>query len=176
MFKKTLYILIFIGFTNNIFCQEDVASEQEVIDNKMSLDINLLGIGINGTKVINNKRSLIYGVDAGYNLNLFIVQLPDQRRTTNGFVELLGLNVGYSYRSQNGKWDKNILARFALPIRTESIPFKSPYGGISFQLFYNISPKSSLGTNLDLGIVMYNNSEVYSLTNSLITYRILLNK
>lgn len=133
-------------------------------------DINSVGAGYSYVKIVKPNKGIILGFNAGYKLNPFFYQ-SKLRNTITGYVGLLDVHGGIIFINDT-KWDKVIELKLALPLSTGLIPFDSPFYGISFQVYFNLSEKSSIGTNIDVGGVAYNGNSILVIANSLITYRI----
>ncbi len=180
--KKVIYILIFImplvGLAQNdslALAKEQPTTDAYPYNNRLNLDVNLLGLGFTIHKTINDKFALTYGTRGGYILNyspIFYERNYKSYKTNGGYVETISFNLGLSY-SISEKWDFTGLGKIA---KILSYYKTSPYGGISFQLFYHISKKSLIGTNIDIGIVEDDGNRFTSITTSFISYRIKIGK
>jgi len=167
-----MLLLLLFAFIFPVVGQE--IDSVKTTKNQTSLDINLLGLGFTVHKPINEKYDFTYGAQGGFILNYFLVQTKE-RKSNYGYIKLLGINFGVTLRYSK-RWTNSVVLNLGLPFVADGVNFTSPYGGISFQTFYKISSSSSIGTNIDMGLIMLGNSPIFNLANSFITYRIKIGK
>lgn len=170
--KNLLIIILFFVTLLPMMGQEDSVNIEHKI--QLSLEIKPVGGGLNFDMPINNKYVFTFGLQTGFILTYFLAQTKE-RENNFGYVELLGINIGVIYYSTK-HWHNTISLKFGIPFIAEGANFTSPYGGISFQTFFKVSPTSSIGTNIDAGLIMIENHPVFNLATSIITYRITMGK
>ncbi len=169
--KKLLTILLSLSFLLPVVGQEDSVNSEK--KKQLSLDIKPIGLGLNFDMPVNNKYLFTYGLQTGFILTYFLAQTKE-RENNFGYVELLGINAGIVYYSTK-YWHNTISLKFGIPFIAEGASFTSPYGGISFQMFYKISLSTSIGTNVDVGLIRLNRTPIFNIASSFITYRIRIN-
>ena len=166
--KKLIYMLLLlfvmplIGLSQNDSINN---SEQHHYKKQTSIDINLLGIGINETKPINEKYAFIYGIES---LMIYVpIDYDKNFNYDSAIFNLINLSWGITVYSTK-KWYYIGVLKFGM-----SIPFfLSSYGGVSFKTFYKITSNSSIGTNIEIGLIKYDNSPLIIVGTPFITYRI----
>jgi len=167
-----LFVMPLIGRSQNDSINN---SEQHHYKKQTSIDINLLGIGINETKPINEKYAFIYGIQGGFIYNYFITQ-TNQRQYAAAYAEMLGVTFGINYYHIKRMQFIGRL-RLALPYRIVDIAnFQSPFFGLSFATIIKISPMVSIGTNIDYGTINLSDRLINTLSTSFIFVRIIIKK
>ena len=170
--KKLLIIILLFVVVLPVVGQEYSVNLKH--KKQLSLEIKPIGGGLNCDMPINNKYVFTFGLQMGFILSYFLAQTKERERNI-GYVELLGLNAGVVYYSTK-HWHNTISLKFGIPFIAEGANFTSPYGGISFQIFYKISLSTSIGTNIDVGLIRLNRTPIFNIANSFITYRITIGK
>ena len=172
-----MLILLLFAFIFPVVGQE--IDSVKTTTNQLNLDVHLLGLGLTIHQPINEKYAFTYGVQGGFIINyapIYYVYYGEITKglllTNSGYVKKFGIHFGAT--SYSKQWTNSVVLNFGFPfVGADDLEnARSPYGGLSFQTFYKISPTSSLGTNIDFSLIIIERGHVLYLSTSFITYRI----